>query len=65
MIILFILLSASCNTAVKLSSSGTTAPKPLYRDSVYDGAAAPVVIWMEILDVTGIKPVYIDLANKD
>jgi hypothetical protein len=27
------------------AGQGTAAPKPLYRDPVYDGAADPVVIW--------------------
>ena len=40
---LFLLLfTAGCNEAVVTPKA---APKPLYRDPVYDGAADPVVVW--------------------
>lgn len=32
-------------TSAPLSDRGKVAPKPLYRDPVYDGAADPVLIW--------------------
>jgi len=31
--------------AAETTNGGSVAPKPLYRDPVYDGAADPVVIW--------------------
>ena len=31
--------------AATMAFADTAAPKPLYRDPVYDGAADPVVIW--------------------
>ncbi|MDI1318998.1 MAG: glycosyl hydrolase, partial [bacterium] len=27
------------------TDAGTVAPKPLFRDPVYDGAADPIVVW--------------------
>lgn len=40
------LLCAVCLPVVAASAlAGAPAPKPLYRDPVYDGAADPVVIW--------------------
>ncbi len=40
---LFLVLCLPVLTATALAE--VTAPKPLYRDPVYDGAADPVVIW--------------------
>jgi hypothetical protein len=36
---------ASLGVAAQTPPFGRTAPKPLYRDPVFDGAADPVVIW--------------------
>lgn len=36
--------SPACNVSSK-SSANTPAPKPVYADPIYDGAADPVVIW--------------------
>ena len=36
---------AASSTTAPASSAGDVAPKPLYRDPVFDGAADPVVIW--------------------
>ena len=40
-----ILRTAEPATAVAEAPPGKLAPKPLFRDPVYDGAADPVVIW--------------------
>jgi hypothetical protein len=40
-----LLLAFSLPVAATSLFAGTGAPKPLYRDPVYDGAADPVVIW--------------------
>jgi beta-xylosidase len=34
-----------CGAAFAQRGKGVAAPKPLYRDPVYDGAADPVVVW--------------------
>src|SRR5690242_6129224 len=39
------LLALVSVTASAAEPAGKLAPKPLYRDPVYDGAADPVVIW--------------------
>lgn len=36
--------------AMKLRQNGVLAPKPAYRDPVYDGAADPVVIWNPLVE---------------
>ncbi len=41
----FVLLSLVCES---LFAQNTTAPDPLFRDPVYDGAADPVVFWNHI-----------------
>ncbi len=38
-------IATSAVTVPPTSASGAVAPKPLYRDPVFDGAADPVVIW--------------------
>lgn len=43
-IILFIIIISSCASTKSLHQSGP-APKPLFADPVYNGAADPVVIW--------------------
>ncbi len=40
-----VLLVAGLACAIELVAAPAVAPKPLYRDPVYDGAADPVVIW--------------------
>lgn len=47
--ILLISLLYACSTVVTSDVKGTLAPKPLYRDPIYDGAADPVVIWNPII----------------
>jgi sucrose-6-phosphate hydrolase SacC (GH32 family) len=39
----FVLLGCLCGSAA--GDAGPVAPKPLYRDPVYDGAADPVLVW--------------------
>jgi beta-xylosidase len=41
----FFILIGCCLSMAALSQQGKRAPKPLYRDPVYDGAADPVVIY--------------------
>ena len=42
----YILLALICLTGLfNTNAQGKLAPKPLYRDPVFDGAADPVVIW--------------------
>lgn len=41
----FLLAWLACASAFSAEPAGKPAPKPLYRDSVFDGAADPVVIW--------------------
>src|SRR5574340_561464 len=43
-IILFIIIISSCASTKSFHQSGP-APKPLFADLVYNGAADPVVIW--------------------
>ncbi|MEQ9823662.1 MAG: family 43 glycosylhydrolase [Puniceicoccaceae bacterium] len=45
LLFLFPLLSTSLVLPCTAVSDAKVAPKPLYRDPVYDGAADPVVIW--------------------
>jgi beta-xylosidase len=69
---LFLLLFVFCIIAVN-AQSGEAAPKPLYADPVYNGAADPVIIWNKnakrwwmfytarranIEDTTGVKWVH-------
>ncbi|WP_377166848.1 family 43 glycosylhydrolase [Mucilaginibacter terrae] len=42
---IFLLLISGFNVQAQASKAGKLAPKPLFRDPVYDGAADPVVIW--------------------
>jgi len=44
LLIVMSLAVVSCLQAQK-KQAGTLAPKPLYRDPVYDGAADPVIVW--------------------
>jgi len=41
--ILLVFLGCLCSGAAR--ETGPAAPKPLYRDPVYDGAADPVLVW--------------------
>jgi hypothetical protein len=46
MLLFFAALSlAGMADATAQAEAGVLAPKPLYRDSVYDGAADPVIVW--------------------
>ncbi|WP_242692245.1 family 43 glycosylhydrolase [Aridibaculum aurantiacum] len=46
MYLLFLMVIAGTACAVSSrSAKGVPAPKPLYRDPIYDGAADPVIIW--------------------
>jgi hypothetical protein len=38
-------LTSQQNNETNAEQSGKVAPKPLYRDPIYDGAADPVVVW--------------------
>jgi hypothetical protein len=40
-----LLPSATMSLAADERNDGVVAPKPLYRDPVYDGAADPVIVW--------------------
>ncbi len=40
-IVAMVLYSTACSSITK----GVQAPKPLYRDAIYDGAADPVIVW--------------------
>lgn len=44
---ILLLMVISCSTAKQplAGDKGLLAPKPIYRDPVYDGAADPVIIW--------------------
>lgn len=44
-VLLLLCIISFFGTQAQKSDSGTLAPKPLFRDPVYDGAADPVVIW--------------------
>jgi sucrose-6-phosphate hydrolase SacC (GH32 family) len=37
-------IACCCNSSIA-QSTGKPAPKPLFRDPIYDGAADPVIIW--------------------
>jgi hypothetical protein len=43
--LLFCLLPLAQQSVAQKNSDGKLAPKPLYRDPIYDGAADPVIIW--------------------
>lgn len=40
---------ANITVSKKVTNNGVLAPKPLFRDPIYDGAADPVVIWNPIV----------------
>lgn len=44
-LLLIIGLLTLCQVSGQEKNSGKPAPKPLFRDPVYDGAADPVIIW--------------------
>ncbi|HEX8462789.1 MAG TPA: family 43 glycosylhydrolase, partial [Segetibacter sp.] len=44
-IILILSINIACKTTGNINASNNPAPKPLYRDPVYDGAADPAIIW--------------------
>lgn len=43
--LLLLLLPAAARAQRPATATGRLAPKPLYRNPVYDGAAGPVLIW--------------------
>lgn len=43
--VVFVCVNVAAAAADKSASRGKVAPKPLFRDPVYDGAADPVVVW--------------------
>ena len=43
--ILPLLIILQCSIVCAQQDRGVTAPKPLFRDPVFDGAADPVVVW--------------------
>lgn len=66
-------INIGCSTTAKSLNNSAPAPKPLYKDPVYDGAADPVIIWNKkknrwymlytnrratINDTTGVKWVH-------
>lgn len=44
-LMLLILCCAAIGSALGQNNNGQPAPKPLFRDPVYDGAADPTIIW--------------------
>ena len=43
--ILPLLIVLQCSIVCSQQDRGVTAPKPLFRDPVFDGSADPVVVW--------------------
>ena len=73
LLVLLFVYNSSCNTIGKTSSGNKPAPKPLYIDPIYNGAADPVIMWNKktqkwfmlytnrratINDTTGVKWVH-------